>query len=763
MCVRSWRGVCLALAVVSLFIFAPPSDSRGAAPESPVAASAPIDAEALARGVTIYRDSYGVPHIDGPNDASVVFGLAYCQAEDYFWQIEDSYILGLGRYSEIYGRKGLNSDLLNRAFEVVPTAKADVATMEPEVMRLAEAFVAGLNYYLEKHPDVKPRLINHFEPWMVLAFGRQLILEMGFRYTRLVDDFMPRSHGEIWTARTSSTVTQPFNQEFREHVGSNAWAIAPSRTKSKHAMLFINPHQPWFGFGQFYEAHLRSGDGWNFTGATFFGNPMLALGHNEHLGWAFTVNEPDIADLWTETFDDPDNPLNYRYDGGYRTAVEWKDTVRIKRGTKFDDKTYTFRKTHHGPIVAKESDTKFLSARIAKLYDGNLLRQVLKLVRATNIDEFKAGMSMLNFQFMNTVYADRAGNIFYVYNGIVPRRDPGYNWSKPVDGGTPKTEWQGYHELAELPQVLNPPSGFLQSCNSTPFTVSDDGNPYELDFPPYLAEDKHDDKRRAKVSRMLLRNMHDISFEDWQHAAFDTTLYWPLTELPRFQEEFAELQSTNPDLAKQVAPYLEHLLEWDCRGGLESTQATLCYGWYEELYGTGYPAEKLQQKFVNSSEEKFKALITAAGKLKALFGDWKVPWGDIYRIQRHADVADFFDIPFSDKEPSLPCAGLPGPLGVAFVCYYTPSISIPLVREMKKHYGVVGNTYMCTVEFGPRVQGASLTQFGASGHPDSPHFFDQAKLLSESRLKPELFYWEDVEAGAKFVYHPGETPRAVTQ
>lgn len=725
-------------------------------------ASSSFDPDAVAASIKIFRDSFGVPHIDGPTDTSVVFGLAYCQAEDYFWQIEDSYILGIGRYSEIYGRKGLNSDLLNRAFEIVPSAKRDEKTMEPELAKLAVAYTAGLNYFLAKNPEVKPRLIEKFEPWMVLAFGRQLILEMGFRYTRLTEDFMPRSNGEIWTAQ-ASTSTNSYHEEFRQHVGSNAWAVSPSRTKSKHAMLFINPHQPWFGFGQFYEAHMRSGEGWNFTGATFFGNPMLALGHNEYLGWAFTVNEPDIADVWRETFDDPNNPLAYRYDGGYRIATEWKDTVRIKKGTKFEDKVYTFRKTHHGPIVAKENDTTFLSANIAKLYEANLLRQVMKLVRAKNVDEFKAGMSLLNFQFMNTVYADRDGNIFYLYNGIIPRREPGHNWSKPVDGSSPKTEWNGYHEMSELPQVLNPPSGFVQSCNSSPFTVTDDGNAHEMDFPPYMAEDKYDDKRRAKMSRHLLRQMHDVTFEEWQMAAFDTTLYWPMTELPRFKEEFEALKETNPKLAKQVQPYLEHLLDWDYRGGNDSTQATLCYGWYEELYGFGYPAEKLKQQFVNSPEAKFKALITAAGKIKALFGDWKMPWGEIYRIQRHADVADFFDIPFNDKEPSLPSPGLPGTMGVANVAYYTPSVSIPLVREMKKHYGVVGNTYMCTVEFGPRVQGASLTQFGSSGHPDSPHFIDQAKLLSESRLKPELFYWEDVEAQAKFVYRPGEKPQAVAQ
>ena len=712
-----------------------------------------IDPEEMAKSVTIYRDSYGVPHIDAATDAGVAFGMAYCQCEDFFWQVEDNYILGLGRYAEVYGRKGLNSDLLNRAFEVVPTSEADYAKMEPEMQRLLAGFTEGINYYLAKNPQVKPRLIDHYEPWYVVALGRQLILELGFRFTHLSGEFMPRSTKEIWTV-TGGLIPPQANA----HIGSNAWAIGPSKTKSGKAMLYINPHQPWFGFGQFYEAHMRSGEGggWNFAGATFFGNPLPGLGHNEYLGWSFTTNEPDIADAWVEQFDDPKDPLKYKYGKETRTATEWKAPIKIKSGNKVEEKIYTFRKTHHGPLVAKKSDTEFISARVAKLYDGMLARQVLKLVRAKNFTEFRDGMGMLNFQFMNAIYADRDGNIFYLYNGTIPRRDPQFDWTKPVDGSDPRTEWNGFHPIGELPQVLNPPSGFVQNCNSTPFTTTDDGNPGIGDFPIYMCEDRYDDKRRAKISRMILREMKDVTFEDWQTAALDTKVYWAMTELPRLAREFDELSKTDPAIAKQAAPYFEHLTNWDCECTNESTEAPLCAAWYEELYGFGYPAETLKPEFIKTPENKFKALVRAAGKLKGVFGDWKVKWGDIYRIQRHADVADFFDIPFDDSEPSVPCPGLMGPLGCAFVVYYTPSINIPLVRTVKKHYGVVGNTYMSTIEFGEKVKATTLIQFGQSADPKSPHFMDQAELLSQKKFKPELFYWDDVIAGAKQKYHPGE-------
>ncbi len=722
-----FAALLLAVCNVSSADEAPSADSR-------------FDPAALAAQVTIYRDNYGVPHIEGVDDVATVFGFGYAQAEDFFWQIEDTYILALGRYSEIYGRKGLNSDLLNRAFEVVSTSQRDFPQISRKARDICTAYVAGLNYFLAKHPEVKPRLITEFEPWMVMAFGRQLVIEMGFRYTRLGGDFAPGTNPAIYT----------------DQVGSNAWAVAPSRTKNGNAMLLINPHQPWFGFGQFYEAHLRSGEGWSFSGGTFYGSPMPGLGQNGFCGWAFTVNEPDIADAWTETFDDPGNPLNYRYGDGYREAVEWQDTVTVKTPSGMKDETHTFRKTHHGPIVRKTSDTQFISAMIGKLYDAILLDQMFQVVRARSLDEFREAMGMLSFPFMNTVYADQDGNIYYLYNGIIPRRDPQFNWSKPVNGADPRTEWQGYHPLRDLPQVVNPPAGFVQSCNSSPFTTTDDGNPYEKDYPPYMVEmDRHDDKRRAKVCRLLLREMEDVTLDEMQRAAFDTTLYWPLTELPRYERAYEELQESNPRLARRVAPYIEHLLDWDCRGGLESTQATLCAEWYEELYGFGYPAETLKSQYVGDMEARFKALIRAAAKLNGLFGDWKVAWGEVYRIQRHTNVADLVQVPFKDTEPSIPCAGVPGPLGVVFTQYYTPSINIPLVRNTKQRYAVVGLTYLAVFEFGERVRGGTLLNFGASSDPASPHFTDQAELLSQQQLKPLVFYPDDVRRAAQRIYHPG--------
>jgi len=687
--------------------------------------------------VTIHRDEWGVPHIEGPTDASVSFGFAYTQAEDYFWQIEDTYIASLGRYAEINGDKGIENDLLNRAFEITKGAQADYPKLEPPLQAICAAYTAGLNHYLAKHPAVKPRVITHFEPWHVLAYERHVLLEFLFGKTHA-----PKG-------KLSATA-----QEIEAATGSNAWAIGPSRTKSRKAMLFANPHQPWFGYGQFYEGHLKSGEGLNFSGSSFFGGPILTMGHNESLGWAHTVNEPDVGDVWLEKFDDPKNKLNYRYGDGYKQATEWKETLKIKGDKGLEDKTYTLRKTHHGPIVGREKDGRYLAVQIARLTEGSRLRQALKMTKAKNLAEWRAGMAELNLQMFNTCYADKDGNIFYVYNGAVPKRDASFDWTKPVDGSDPRTEWKGLHTFDELPQILNPVSAFVQSCNATPFLATDEGNPSVGDFPTYMVQDRFDDKRRSKVSRMLLRNMHDITYDDWKAAAWDTTLYWPLVNLPQFAEELKALEQTNSELATKARPFFEHLRNWDCRSSIDSTQTTLCYMWYEELYGRGYPVETLKPEFVDNPALKFKALITAAEKLRLFYGNWQIKWGDVSRMQRHANYADAALIPFSDKLPSLPCAGVPGPLGVVFNTYYAPPTA-----EHKKQYGAVGGSFIGVYEFGDKVQASTILQFGESSDPKSPHFMDQAELYSKRQFKPAWFEWSDVLAHAKQTYHPGDEAR----
>jgi acyl-homoserine-lactone acylase len=722
------------------------------AARSASAADALVDAAALAERVTIYRDEFGVPHIFGDDDASTMFGFGYAQAEDFFWQVEDAYILALGRYSEVHGPQGLNSDLLNRAFEIVPRSERDFAALDQTSQQLYAAFVAGINRYLETHPHLRPRLIKRFEPWHVLAYYRHVALELAFRFTGLTEEYLPRRNPPVWTA-----------------TGSNGWALGGARTASGSPMLLAAPHMPYFGFTQLTEAHLRSGKPtgdagdaaagqrpWNFTGAGFYGSPTLAMGHNDRLGWTLVSNKPDIADVWRVRFDHPDDPLSYQYDGSWRRAEEWSEVVRVKKVQGVEERRFKFRKTHHGPIVGTEPDGWMLAARVSGLFESVPLRQSLRMFRAANLEEFRTALAPMQILFMNLMYADCDGNIWFLYNGRIPRRNPSFDWSHPVDGATSATEWLGVHELDELPQSLNPAAGFLQNCNSTPWAATDGDNPRADGFPPYMVGDDDIRNRRSLRSLEMLRGMQGLDFAAFQQAAFDTEVYWARHELPRYAAALEKLKGDSPQLAAKVSPYLEHLLAWDGRITAESTAATLCEAWYEHMHGGGYPGETMRPQYQASDAEQLEALVIAAENLESLHGDWRVPYGNVHRLQRLSRLADLTDARFDDGGASVSTLGGHGPMGVAFSQYYSPSVAIPLVISQRRRYAMVGTSYMAAWHFtATGVQGASLVPFGASSDPLSPHYFDQAALVGKRKFKPEHFTERDVLQHAVRTYRPG--------
>ena len=701
--------------------------------------------------VTVTRDHWGVAHIHGKTDADAFFGMGYVQAEDFFWQLEDSCIRALGRYSEVVGADGVRSDILNRSFGIVRRAKEDYARLIPEHQIRTQGFVDGINHYLETHPDEKPRLITRFEPWHTLAMDRHALLDFTYRLGK-VGKPRDRSGQDYagWTPDSERSLAawdfpaepwSEFRDEVRQAIGSNAWAISGKRTKSGRAMLFINPHQPWYGMGSFYEAHIRSDSGLNYTGACFYGTPFPTLGHNEYLGWAYTVNDPDIADAWTVSFDDPDQPLDYRYDDGYRTAEEWQETLQVKTPEGMQAQKVTFRRTHHGPVVRRTDDGKLIAVKVAGLFDRSRIDQAWQMVIAKNYQEWREAMSHCAIPMFNVVYADRDGNIFYAYNGTIPRRDPEFDWTKPVDGSDPATEWKGIHTFDELPQVFNPDCGYVQSCNSAPYTTCDSNNPNREEFPAYMLMDADVDMRRSKMSRRILGQSQDLTFDELQALAYDTRLYWALTEIPELGEDFKRLQTEQPDLAKEIAPVWKHLQDWDFRASAESTQTTLMVAWYEELYGLGYPAETLKEEYQDRLSW-FGALKKAAGRVRSLHGNWRHPWGKVHRLQRVVNQSELLAVGarLNPLLNSLPCAGTPGPLGIIFTVYSSPEI--PLLRPQR--FSVVGPAYMSVVEFTDRVRASSVVPFGASGRPNSKHFFDQARLLSERKLKPAPLYTDEV-------------------
>src|SRR5215213_3115242 len=669
------------------------------------------DSAELARTVTIYRDKYGVPHVFGRTDASTAFGFAYAQAEDNFWRVEENFIHALGRASELYGEKSLEEDRLNHALEIPRLAQEEYARLDRQMRSLCDAFAAGFNYYIARHPEARPRLLTKIEPWYTLAFIRYNYYQNGFARDRAFRDT------QLQTAENEN--------DLRAHTGSNGWVVGPSKSASGHALLFINPHLPFFGPGQVYEGHVHSDEGWNFTGYTRFGFPLPYVGHNENGGWVSTDNAADLTDVYLEMFDDPARPLAYKYGKEYRLATEHVEEIRVKTAAGLETRKFTMRRTHHGPIVAAR-DGKLLSLRMAKFESDGWLREWYDMTRAKSLNELKRAMTPLNMLFGNVMYADRQGNTWYLYNGAIPKRDPRFDWTKPLDGSDPATEWKGYHTIDELPQLTNPKTGWMQNCNTSPFLLTSEGNPDPKQFPKYMVQEG--DNPRGAISREILSSKTKFTFDEWRRLAFDTRVMSAGKDLEAL---LAALKQPNEARLREV---YNELARWDRRSANDSIAMTI-FSLYHE------------RRLRDEKLEVLAALNDALNPLERDFGTWKVAWGELNRLQR---IDESRDEDFNDSRPSLAVSGVNGNDGAVFTFYAAPE------RGQKRRYGVAGGTYISVVEFGPRVRALSVHTFGASGDPTSRHYMDQSALYTRGEFKPAWLTLADIRANLEKAYRPGE-------
>jgi len=495
-------------------------------------------------------------------------------------------------------------------------------------------------------------------------------------------------------------------------------------------MLFINPHLSFFGPGQVYEGHVHSDEGWNFTGYTRFGFPLPYVGHNENGGWVSTDNSADLEDVYMETFDDPARPLAYKYGNGYRLATEHVEEIRVKTAAGLETRKFTMRKTHHGPILGAR-DGKMLALRMAKFESDGWLREWYDMTRANSLAALKQAMTPLNMNFGNVMYADRQGNTWYLYNGAIPKRDPRFDWTKPVDGSDPATEWQGYHTIDELPQLTNPETGWMQNCNTSPFLLTSEGNPDPGKFPKYMVQEG--DNPRGAISREILASKPKFTFEEWRRFAFDTRVMNAGKRLPPL---IAALKArlSQPDADSRLREVHDVLVRWDQRSTTDSVAMTIFSLWHERMGRDG-------------EDKQLTALNDILDTLQRDFGTWKVAWGELNRLQR---LDESRDEDFQDSKPSIPVSGVNGNDGAVFTIYATPE------RGQKRRYGVAGASYVSIVEFGPKVRALSVHTFGASGDSRSAHFMDQAVLYARGEFKPSWLTLEDIGANVESSYHPGE-------
>jgi acyl-homoserine lactone acylase PvdQ len=530
-------------------------------------------------------------------------------------------------------------------------------------------------------------------------------------------------------------------------VESNAWAIAPARTRDGNALLFQNPHVGFFGAGQRWEVHLRSGSGWHVAGFAILGTPVVRSGHNEHAGWTHTNTGADSQDAFLLRFDNPTDSQAYRWGDGWRTATAHEADVLVRTDAGLERQRYRFLRVHHGPVAAGPDGP--VALRIARFEDGGSLQQWLAMSLARNLDEFRVALAGTAFPISNTMYADRDGNIFYLHGNAVPRRDTRFDWTRPVDGTDPATEWQGYHTIDELPHLLNPATGWIQNTNATPFLATGEGaNPNREAYPAYMATEP--DNARARISRRILGARADWTLDALAEAAFDTRVLNAESDVPRIIDEWERLGAHDGARALAIERAVEALRTWDRVSTTESAAMTLYVHWTEALVDAVVEDEAEAAVAASDLAPEWPLVTALERAVNRVMADWDtllVPWGEVNRLQRvHTSGTQ----PFDNDGASLPVAGAPGGLGIVFAFGTRPG------PDARRRYGVRGHTWVGIASFGERVEARSVVTFGQSADPDSRHWFDQAALYARGEFKPAWFEPMDVKDNAQRVYHPGE-------
>ncbi len=698
-----------------------------------------------AADVTIIRDTWGIPHVYGKTDADAVFGLLYAQAEDDFNRVELNYVNASGRLAEIEGEKEIYRDLRMKLFIDPADMRAKYAESPAWLRALMDAYADGLNFYLHTHPAVKPKLITHFEPWMALTFSEGSI---GGDIETCVT---PRQLEEFYGPKIGPKLTAIETPPTHDSRGSNGFAIAPKNSAAGRALLLLNPHTSFY-FRP--EVNVVSEEGLSAYGAVTWGQFFVYQGFNDRLGWMHTSGGGDVIDEYAETIVEKPSGLFYRYGDTERPLIAKKITLPYKSGAALAEKTITAYFTHHGPIV-RAAGGRWIAVRLMQ-EPLKALQQSYLRTKAKTYAEFLEVMQLRTNSSNNTVYADADGNIAYWHGNFIPRRDPKFDWTKPVDGSDPATEWQGLHEVKETIALFNPASGWVANTNNWPFSAAGPSSPRPQDFPRYMWE--RPENFRGLHANRVLADQHDFTLDKLIAAAFDRDLPGFDVLIRGLLQAYDDAPASDPAKTK-LAAQIAVLRAWDHRWSAESVATALAIFWAQDLLlhvsdaarshgispGDQLPMFDFMAK-QTSAAERLDSLDRAEEKLTRDFGTWKTPWGEINRFQRlSGEVGAGFD----DAKPSLPVGFTASAWGSL------AAFSAPGLQPTKKIYGGVGNSFMAVVEFGPRIKAKSLLAGGESGDPASPHFADQAERYTRGEFKDIWFYREDVERHAERTYHPG--------
>jgi len=680
--------------------------------------------ERQAQNVTIIRDDWGIAHVYGKTDGDAVFGMEYAQAEDDFNRIETNYLNSLGRLAEADGEAVMFQDLRQKLFVDPDSLRAQYAKSPVWLRHLMDAFADGLNYFLYRHPDVKPRVITHFEPWMALSFTEGSI---GGDIERINVRDLAALYGDS-AAAGPKTQDGDFDTD---PSGSNGIAIAPRLAANHHALLWINPHTSFYFRS---ELQMVSDEGLNAYGAVTWGQFFIYQGFNATAGWMHTSSGVDNIDEFLEN-----QPQGSR-----------KITVPYKTGSGVARKTFTVYYTQHGPVIRKEGN-RLVS--ISLMWQPvNALIQSYSRTKARDLAAFRKVMDLHTNSSNNTIFADAAGNVAYLHSNYIPRRDTSFDWTQPVDGSNPATAYKGVLSFDETPNVVNPASGWVYNSNNWPWSAAGEGSsPKRENYPRYV-ETGTEESARGYHALRVLAGKTNWTMNTLRDAAFDSYL-------PAFERMIPPLlsaydQAASDSFKTKLAEPIAALRGWDYRWGAESVPTSLA------VYWGGFIGRRLVRdaraagisviQYVATSRARpadlLGSLADAVDTLTANFGTWKTPWGAINRFQRiNDDIAPHFD----DAQPSIPAAFTAGGWGslAAFGARPYPNT--------KKWYGTSGNSFVAVVEFGDSVRARAVTAGGESGSTRSPHFNDQAERYVSGNLRDVYFYRSQLVGHTEREYHPG--------
>ncbi len=670
--------------------------------------------------VRILRDTWGVPHIFGKTDADCAYGLAYAHCEDDFETIQEAMFLSRGKLASLKGMEAVPFDYLIKLFrfrEIV--AEKYETDLSPETRAICEAYADGCNHYAALHPEgVAAGMLPATGQDIVVGFVSKSPFFFGLdgQVKALLGKERPKEVSKKGVASASGLLTCGLP------VGSNTFAIAPSRTPDGKTHLAVNSHQPWTGPVAWYEAHLKSDEGWDIVGGTFPGAPLILHGHNRDLGWAHTVNKPDLADIYVLAIH-PDDPMQYKFDGKWRELEVDSTTIEVKLvGTQTVSLKRKIRRCVYGPVLRQTHGT--YAIRYAGYGDIRQVEQWYRMGKARTMAEFERAMRMRALPSFNVGYADKQGNIWYVYNALLPRRAEGYDWKQYLPGNTSETLWTEYLPFEVMPQVRNPKSGFIQNCNATPFraTIGAD-NPKESDVPKTCGiEPTSFMSNRSLRLIELLGADESITEEEFYAYKYDM-MYSRESEAAALLQDLLDAPVPEDPVVRKA---VEVLRGWDLSTDPNSTGAAIAVLSMEPVVRA--------RMFGKTMPDVFKTLRKKAHMLQDTFGRIDVPWKKVNRLVR--------------GEVNLGMGGGPDVLHAVYGTWQDGHL-----------VGQAGDSYvlMVTWDRDGKVHSRSIHQFGsATLDASSPHYADQAPLFVARKTKPVWLDEAEIRRHLEGEYRPGE-------